>query len=167
MVSAAICVEPMPSSAAVLSARTDAVVSGSGLVFKLYNQHFGTIPVEVAGNSLQPAPQWPVGGDQPRVNAGSPTYPLDVSAALTSDRKALTVAVVNATDSVQQMDLNLDGFRPQAQGRMWRLTGPSLTFTNRVDKAPQVTVEEKTFDASAKALSVAPYCIELYEFVAG
>jgi alpha-N-arabinofuranosidase len=143
------------------------VISGSGVVFQLYNKHFGTIPVEVAGNSPVPAPQWPVGGDQPRVNAGSPTYPLDVSAALTSDRKSLTVAVVNATDSAQQMDIDLAGFRPQGQGRKWRLTSPSLDAANRVGKAPQLAVAENAFDASAKTLSVAPYSIELYEFMAG
>jgi alpha-N-arabinofuranosidase len=147
--------------------RTDSVVSGSGVVFQLYNKHFGTIPVEVAGNSPVPAPQWPVGGDQPRVNAGSPTYPLDVSAALTSDRKALTVAVVNATDSAQQMDIDLAGFRPLAQGRMWRLTAPSLDAANRVGQTPQLAIAENAFDASAKTLSVAPYSIELYEFAAG
>ena len=41
------------------------------------------------------APQYPAGGDQPKVNTGSATYPLDVMAALTADGRALTVAVVS------------------------------------------------------------------------
>jgi alpha-N-arabinofuranosidase len=146
--------------------RTDSVISGSGVVFQLYNKHFGTIPVEVAGNSPVPAPQWPVGGDQPRVNAGSPTYPLDVAAALASDRKALTVAAVNATDTVQQLDFALAGFRARAEGQVWRLTGASLEAANRVGQPPQLIVAEGTFDASAKTVSIAPHSIELYEFAA-
>jgi alpha-L-arabinofuranosidase len=42
---------------------------------------FASTPIEVTGNS-PPPPKYPVGVDQPRVNAGSPAYPLDVSAAL-------------------------------------------------------------------------------------
>jgi len=46
--------------------------------------------------------------------------PLDVVAALTADRKYLTVAVVNATDKVQPLDLNISGMR---------LTGPATVST--------------------------------------
>jgi len=42
---------------------TDATYNTNGLTFKLYREHFGTIPVEVTGNSPQPAPKWPIGGD--------------------------------------------------------------------------------------------------------
>ena len=59
--------------------RTQAILNPVGLVFKLYRNHFGTIPVQVTGNSPQPKPLYPIGGDQPAVNAGSDTYPLDVS----------------------------------------------------------------------------------------
>src|ERR1035441_2063601 len=72
--------------------RTEAVLNPAGLMFKLYRDHFGTIPVEVTGSSPQPAPKYPAGGDQPRVNPGSDTYPLDVAAALSTDRRSLTVA---------------------------------------------------------------------------
>jgi alpha-N-arabinofuranosidase len=42
----------------------------------MYRDHFGVIPVEVTGNSPQPKPFYPAGGDQPAVNPGSNTYPL-------------------------------------------------------------------------------------------
>ena len=83
--------------------RTEAGLNPVGLMFKLYRDHFGTVPVEVTGNSPQPLPRYPVGGDQPKVNAGSDTYPLDVIAAWSSDRKTLTVAVVNPTESERQL----------------------------------------------------------------
>ena len=73
---------------AMMSAnRTEAVLNPTGMLFKMYRDHFGTIPVEVAGISPQPKPTFPAGGDQPAVNPGSDTYPLDVSAALSEDRK--------------------------------------------------------------------------------
>ncbi len=68
---------------------TEAALNTTGLLFKLYRDHFGTVPVEVGGNSPVPPPLYPVGADQPKVNAGSPTYPVDVSAALTARRKVL------------------------------------------------------------------------------
>jgi alpha-L-arabinofuranosidase len=144
--------------------RTQSVISGSGRVFQLYNKHFGKIPVAVTGNSPVPLPKYPVGGDQPKVNTGSPTWPLDVSAALTTDKKALIVAVVNATDTAQTLELNLSNFNAAAKGRCWKLIGTSLDAQNQVGKAPEVTITEATFNASAKALAVAPFGIELYEY---
>ena len=144
--------------------RMDAVYSNAGLLFRMYRQHFGTLPVAVGGNSPQPAPKWPVGGDQPAVNAGSPTFPLDLAAAITEDRRALTVGVVNATEQPQRTSLALTGFNPAPRGRMWRLTGPGLDAANRVGQPPQVTVTEEEFDSSAGELTVARYSVELYRF---
>jgi alpha-L-arabinofuranosidase len=144
--------------------RTDSVYSNAGLLFKMYNRHFGTIPVAVGGNSPQPAPKWPVGGDQPQVNAGSPTYPLDISAALKDGGKLLTVAAVNATEMAQETSLELTNFSARGKGRVWRLSGPALDSANLVGKPPQVTVKENTFNAATGKLSVAPYSVELYEF---
>jgi alpha-N-arabinofuranosidase len=144
--------------------RTDSVYSNAGLLFKMYNQHFGDIPIAVSGNSPQPAPKWPVGGDQPQVNAGSPTYPLDISAALKDGGKVLTVAVVNATETVQQTSLELINFNARGKGRVWRLSGPALDSANLVGKPAQVAVKESAFDAAMGKLSVAPYSVELYEF---
>jgi alpha-N-arabinofuranosidase len=143
---------------------TDCVYSNAGLLFRMYQQHFGTIPVTVNGNAPQPAPKWPVGGDQPQVNAGSPTYPLDMSAALKEDGKTLTIAVVNATETAQTTALNLTGFAAKAQGRMWRLTGPSLAAINKVGQPQQVAVTKEPFDTHNGKLTVAPYSVELYEF---
>ena len=60
-----------------------AVLNPVGMLFKFYRDRFGTIPVDVSGNSPQPKPKYPPGGEQPVVNAGSDTFPLDVAAAWT------------------------------------------------------------------------------------
>jgi alpha-L-arabinofuranosidase len=144
--------------------RTHSVISASGRVFQLYNRHFGKIPVAVAGNSPVPPPKYPVGGDQPKVNTGSSTWPLDVSAALTGDRTALVVAVVNATEEARTLELGLDGFKSAAAGRCWKLAGHGLDSQNLVGKAPEIVIAEGSFDATAKTLTVAPFGIELYEY---
>ena len=64
-----------------------------------------------------PPPQSPVGADQPKINAGSPTHPVDVVAALSADGKLLTVAILNANEAAQQIDLIIKGIALQAKGR--------------------------------------------------
>lgn len=141
--------------------RTACTYSNAGLLFRMY-QNFGTAPVEVAGNAPQPAPKWPVGGDQPRINAGSATYPLDIAAALTADRKSLTVGVVNATETEQPLLLDIRNIKLRSAGKRWRLTGRSLAAANHVGQAPQVTVSEQAVSFKGR-IAVAPYSVELYQ----
>ncbi|MCE4555900.1 hypothetical protein [Pelomonas cellulosilytica] len=143
---------------------TGSVISTKGRVFQLYNRHFGSIPVAVGGNSPQPAPAYPVGGDQPKVNTGSATYPLDVMAALTKDEKVLTVAVVNPTEAVQNLELALDGFNSGAKGRTFALVGKSLDSTNAVDAPPEVVIQEDSFDARTRRFEVTPASIRIFHF---
>ncbi len=144
---------------------TNSVISAKGGVFQLYNRHFGKWPLAVSGGSPVPVPQYPIGGDQPRVNAGSATYPLDVSAALTADRRALVVAIVNATEEHHSLDLSFERFRAGREGRCWKFTAASLDASNRVGQAPQVQIRESAFYPAA-SLSIAPISVELYQFPA-
>jgi alpha-N-arabinofuranosidase len=146
--------------------RTHSVVNAYGRVFQLYNSHFGRIPVAVSGNSPVPPPKYPIGGDQPKVNTGSDTWPLDVSAALTADRKALIVAVVNATEEPRKLRLALQGFRKASRGRCWKLIAPGLDAQNSVGKQPEVVIRQAAFDPRAKTITAAPTSIVLYEFAA-
>jgi alpha-N-arabinofuranosidase len=142
---------------------TDAALNTTGLLFQLYRDHFGTVPVEVGGNSPPPPPKYPVGGDQPKVNAGSPTYPVDVSAALTSDGRLLTIAVVNPTEAVQKLDLTLNGVELRGQGRVWRMTGSGLTAMTGLTRH-EVQVVETPMGEVPKTIEAAPTSIALYEF---
>ena len=96
-------------------------LNSNGLVFKLYRDHFGTIPVEVTGNSPQPKPLDPPGGEQPVVNAGSATFPLDVAGAWTGDHHTMTIAVLNPTNVEQSINLTVSGARLAHKGMLWRL----------------------------------------------
>lgn len=148
---------------------TSAVLNTTGLVYKLYGDSFvsGSIPVALTGNSPQPAPQYPVGGDQPATNSGSATYPLDMFAALTPDHKYLTLAVVNATDSEHSFDLKVTGVRLEGQPTLWQITGKDLQAADQVGQAPQVTIKKSTVGGPARDLSVAPISVNVYRFAVG
>jgi alpha-L-arabinofuranosidase len=143
---------------------TDAAYNTTGLMFKFYREHFGTLPVTVTGNSPQPEPKWPVGGDQPSVNAGSPTYPLDLVAALTADRKRLTLSVVNCTESSHPLDLNIHGIQVGGKSRLWQLTGPDPDAAEVLGQGPKIEVVELPLAEVPKTLSVAPLSLSIYEF---
>jgi alpha-L-arabinofuranosidase len=145
---------------------TAAVFNTTGLVYKLYGDSFvpGSIPVVLTGNLPQPAPQYPVGGDQPITNSGSPTYPLDMFAALTPDRKYLTLAVVNATETQHSFDLNVAGARLEGQPTLWQITGKDLQAADQVGQAPQVTITKTMVRGSGHQLSVAPISVNVYRF---
>jgi hypothetical protein len=86
---------------------TDAELEPTGLVLALYRRHFGTLPVSARAEA-----------------AGvSPAEGLDVAAAWTTDRTALSVAMVNATDAPRVVRLALAGARPNGRRRRFLLTG--------------------------------------------
>ena len=135
---------------------TNVTLNANGLVFKLYRDHFGTIPVGVSGNSPQPKPTDPPGGEQPMVNAGSDTFPLDAAAAWTSDRKALTVAVINPTDVEQSLKLNLTGADLSGKGALWRLASAQSDGQN-----PSIT--SLPVDSIPNSLTLPRFSVNIYE----
>lgn len=145
---------------------TAATLNTTGLLFKMYGSRFvpGSVPVALSGNSPQPAPKYPIGGDQPETNSGSPTYPLDMFAGLTPDHKFLTLAVVNATESEQKFDLNVAGTRLAGKSTLWQMTGKTLDSTNKVGEPPQVEVKEIPVGEVSQTLSVVPDSVSIYQF---
>jgi alpha-N-arabinofuranosidase len=146
--------------------QTAATLNTNGLLFKLYGEHLGagSIPVAPTGNSPQPAPTQHIVGGLPRTSAGSPTYPLDMFAALSADHKFLTVAVVNATDSEQKFSLNVSGVRLAGGATLWQMTGKTLDAANHVGQPPQVEVKESAIGAAPSTLTVAPISVDIYRF---
>jgi alpha-L-arabinofuranosidase len=146
--------------------QTAATLNTNGLLFKLYGEHLGagSIPVALTGNSPQPAPTQHMVGDLPRISAGSPTYPLDMFAALSADHKFLTLAVVNATDSGQKFDLSVSGAGLTGNAMLWQMTGKNLDAVNRVGQPPEVEVKETTIGGASIKLSVPPISVNIYRF---
>jgi alpha-N-arabinofuranosidase len=146
------------------------VLNSTGEVFKLYGEHFGTgtVPVAVDGDSPQPEPKYSVGFDHPRVRAGSRTYPLDVIAGLSPDRRTVRIAVVNPTFKPQSLGIELIRIKTWRSGTAWRLTGDNLDAVNQVGQAPGVTIQRSTVPPLSRGLTAPPISTTIYEFpVAG
>ncbi len=146
--------------------KTASTLNGLGLIYKLYGDHFvGAIPVALSGNSPQPAPKFPVGSpDQPEKSSGSPTYPLDMYAALSADRKYLILSVVNATQSEQKVNLSVRGLHLSGTSTLWQLTGDSPDAVNHVGQPPQLAIKESSVGNVPRSISVAPINVNVYQF---
>jgi alpha-N-arabinofuranosidase len=117
---------------AIKTTKTDAEMEPTGLVLQLYRQRFGTVPVETSG---APAP-------------------LDVSAALSQDRGALTVSVVNPTDQAQRLKLAVSGGQVAGAGQQWVITGPGRWAYNRPGVPRQVDIRLADVGTDASVLEV-------------
>lgn len=120
----------------VLVDRTGKAVglAADGLMMKIMANHFSNAsPVEVSGNSPQP----PVSGtafvDIPTSPVGSPTYPLDVVAALSGDRKTFILSVVNPTEEGRQFAPRIRGVKLGKSGKLWQIAAPSVNAANEPD----------------------------------
>lgn len=148
--------------------QTAATLNANGMLFKLYGERLGagSIPLALTGDSPQPKPTQHIVADMPRTSAGSPTYPLDMFAALSPDRRFVTLAVVNATDSEQKVELTVDGARLRGKADVWRMTGKDLEAANHVGQPPQVEVKETSLGEMPATLRVSPISVEIYRFAA-
>jgi alpha-N-arabinofuranosidase len=154
------------ATAMMSQTRTDATLNPTGLLFKMYRDHFGTIPVEVSGNSPQPKPIFPAGGDQPAVNPGSDTYPLDVVSAWSEDRKTLTIAVLNPSDGEHSMQLKIAGATIAGPGRLWQMAPKTVDAVVAIGQKPGVTVEESSLDSLPETIVAPPFSVSIYSFPA-
>jgi alpha-N-arabinofuranosidase len=122
----------------VKTTKTAAAFETTGLVLKLYRQHFGTLPV-----------------------AATAAAPLDVAAAWTADRKALTVAIVNPTLEKHDVALEVTGARVSGTGRRWQIAHDDPLAYNDPGQAPKVIIQEEKVTDGGR-LWVAPCSVTLY-----
>ena len=85
-------------------------------------------------------------------------------AALSPDRKFLTFAVVNATESEQSFDLNVSGIRLAGPSTLSQLTGATLDAANRIGQPPQVEIKQTAIADVPRSLTVAPISVNIYRF---
>jgi alpha-N-arabinofuranosidase len=147
----------------VNSNRTDMSVAPAGWMFKLYRKYFGVTPVAVTGNSPQHDIKGMVGQDKPKISSGSDTYPLDVVAAWTADRKALTLAIVNPTESEQQIEVSFQGVTLQAAGKLRRIAPTDRNPLNAPGKPPVVDIVESALTQAPGRLAIPKLSISIYE----
>jgi alpha-N-arabinofuranosidase len=125
---------------AIKTTATAAEMEATGLALALYRHHFGTLPVAVRG---VPAP-------------------LDVAAAWTADRSALTVAVVNPTAEPRRVRLDLQGAAVSGTARRFVLTGPGARAHNAPGQPRGVAVTQSTLAAGGDTVDAPPLSVVLH-----
>ena len=139
--------------------------SAEGLVLKIMATHFANArPVPVSGN----APPQPVPGtpwvDIPKTPIGSHTFPLDVLAAISGDKRKLLISVVNPTESATEFSLGVTGVRLRGPGKLSQIAPPSLNSANQAGKPPLVEIVEYPQTRLPDTVQVPPVSIGVYEF---
>jgi len=141
-----------------------------GLVMKVLHDHFaGALPVAVDGDSPQVPTKGTVGIDNSARPSGSPTYPLDVFAALSADRKTMAVSVVNPTEAPQECDLTLAGVRASGPARVSPVTAPvgaapPPAVPRGPFSGPPATMAESSLPEPPRRITVPPASLTVYAF---
>jgi alpha-N-arabinofuranosidase len=142
-----------------------------GLLIKLFHDRFaGTLPVAITGNSPQRTIRGTVGVDLSLRPSGSPTYPLDIFAALSADKKMIAISVVNPTETAQDCDLALRGVQPVGGAKFWQLTAPPgkpsapAGFGPGGFAGPPATMAEGSLPQAPGRVTLPPASISVYEF---
>ncbi|MCU0781926.1 MAG: hypothetical protein MUF04_12605 [Akkermansiaceae bacterium] len=127
---------------AIKTSRRNAAMETTGLVLKLYRQHFGEIPAATT-----------TGGT------------LDAQAMWTADRKKLTLAVVNPNLTAMEVPLAVTGAKLKGTGTRWQIAGTDPQAYNDPDTAPnRVTIEESPLKGPVGRLTLAPCSVTLIAF---
>jgi alpha-N-arabinofuranosidase len=144
----------------------DAVgLASDGVVMKLIQTHFGNaLPVALDGDSPQPLMSGTAFVDRGTKPTGSPTYPLDVLAAFSSDRKKLLISVVNPTEEGHSLAPKISGVRLRDQGKLYQIAPPSVNSTNEAGKEPAVKIVESAQNGLPETVQLPPFSVSLYEF---
>ena len=132
---------------------------------KLMQTHFlGAFPIAVDGDS----PQQQVPGtnfvDKGPTPTGSPTYPLDVLAAFSSDRKRFLISVVNPTEEAHSFTPTIRGVKLRGAGKLYQIAPPGLNSTNEPGKEPVVKIVETDQAGVPESVQAPPVSVSLYEF---
>ena len=124
----------------IKTSKTAASLATTGQVLKLYRNNYGSIPVA----------------------ATSDANSIDVSAAWTKDRKALTLSIVNPTDTEKEITLDLKGAELAGTGKLGLIANSDPMAYNEPGKKPNVMIEEKELSNISNSLTVPPLSINLY-----
>jgi alpha-N-arabinofuranosidase len=136
-----------------------------GVVMKLLQNRFlDALPIAVDGNSPQPLVPGTPFVDRGTKPTGSPTYPLDVLAAFSGDRKTFFISVVNPTEARQSFSPQLNGVRLRGAGTLHQVAPPTLEATNAPGQPPAVTIVETRLDALPDTVQVPPVSVSIYAF---
>lgn len=132
---------------------------------KLIQTHFvHSLPVAVEGDSPQQLVPGTAFVDRGTKPTGSSTYPLDVLAAFSSDRKKFLISVVNPTEESHILHAKISGVKLRDQGKLYQIAPPGANSANEAGKEPAVMIVETVQDRVPETMQVPPVSLSLYEF---
>ena len=120
---------------------TTSAFETTGLVLKMYREHFGKIPVNING-----APE-----------------PLDVIAALTQDAKTLTIAVVNPTNKSIVFPVKITGAKLSHTAEVNYIFAEDDMVYNSPGEPAKVKIEAETVSLKRNALTVRPKSVSIFK----
>jgi len=124
----------------IKTTKTHAEFDATGLALMLYRTHFGTIPVQVVCQAA----------------------PLDISAALTADKTALTVSVVNPKSEPADLKFNFASMKPAGRAETWTISGTDPLAYNQPGEPRRVDIKSAAAADLGGTVSVSPYSITLW-----
>lgn len=124
---------------AIKTTGTDAWLETTGQVLKLYRQHFGSIPVVVEGKENG----------------------LDIAAAWTEDKSALTLATVNTTGKPKTLKLEVNGLALPATISGWTVQNDDPEAYNDENNRDNVTIQEVSLAVTDGNMQLMPYSVTL------
>jgi len=125
---------------AIKTSRTAAEMETTGLVLQMYRRQFGRIPLKL---------------DQD-------FSPCDIAAALTEDRKALTIGIVNPADKEVEIQPVLTGLKLSATAEFWRIEAPSPEAHNSPGKPRVIDIHHTDRADIARPLRVPALSVSLF-----
>lgn len=125
---------------AIKTSKTAVSLGTTALPLKLYRNKFGTIPIVI--------------DDQPE--------PLDISAAWTKDKSAITVAIVNITKNKYAIKMKLKNIKLSGEANKWTIAHSDLRAYNEPGKEPQVLINKEKPENIKNTLKAGPQSITLY-----
>jgi len=125
----------------IKTTKTHAEFAATGLPLMLYRKEFGTIPMAVTHDAS----------------------PLDITAAFTADKKAITIGVVNPTTEAVALSLDLEGVSVSGQARTWVIAGDDPEAYNVPGEPKKLTIESVGPTNLNSTVAVKPLSITLYK----
>jgi alpha-N-arabinofuranosidase len=139
--------------------------ASEGVVMKLLQTHFlNAIPLALDGDSPQQLVPGTPFVDRGLKPTGSSTYPLDVLAAFSADRKKIILSVVNPTEEGRSFTPKISGVKLRGEGKLYQIAPPSVNSTNEAGKEPAVKIVESALNGLPESVLAPPVSVSLYEF---
>ena len=125
----------------IKTTNTQSVFATTGLPLKLYRNHFAEIPVAVQTDSM-----------------------LDIAAAVSKDKKWLSIAIVNPTEKSEQIGFDFDTYKVSKSGTQFLIHHEDPEAFNQPGMEPQVAIHESEHELNKNGVVVPGYSILLLKF---